>query len=104
MLLFRNLRVRTEVVLELPSLPKKRRKTQLPEDDQISKARASCGFSVNSPDMAGPTNPKNHYDSLRTEIDGYIKYSDRWSIVWANVYYLLRGKTRGGFVAPIKKD
>lgn len=48
-------------------------------------------FSVNSSDMAGATDPKNHYNSLRTEIDGYIKYSHRWSVVWANVYYILRG-------------
>ena len=41
--------------------------------------------------MPEPTSPKDHYDSLKTEIDGYIKYSHRWSIVWAIVYYILRG-------------
>ena len=41
--------------------------------------------------MPEPTDPKDHYDSLKTEIDGYIKYSHRWSIVWAIVYYILRG-------------
>ena len=30
------------------------------------------------------------YDSLKTEIDGYIKYSRLWSAVWAVVYYGLR--------------
>jgi hypothetical protein len=41
--------------------------------------------------MPEPTDPKDHYDILKTEIDGYIKYSHRWSIVWAIVYYILRG-------------
>jgi hypothetical protein len=41
--------------------------------------------------MPEPTSPKDHYDSLKTEIDGYIKYSHRWSIIWAIVYYILRG-------------
>lgn len=40
--------------------------------------------------MPEPAHPKNHYDSLKREVDGYIKYSHTWSIVWANVYYLLR--------------
>jgi hypothetical protein len=33
----------------------------------------------------------DHYDCPKTEIDGYIKYSHQWSIVWATVYYILRG-------------
>ena len=41
--------------------------------------------------MPEPADPQEHYDSLKTEIDGYIKYSHRWSIVWAIVYYTLRG-------------
>lgn len=41
--------------------------------------------------MAQPTDPISHYESLKTEIDGYINYSHRWSIVWASVYYLMRG-------------
>lgn len=40
--------------------------------------------------MPEPAHPKNHYDSLKREVDGYIKYSHTWSIVWANVNYLLR--------------
>ena len=41
--------------------------------------------------MAQPTDPTNHYESPKTEIDGYINYSRRWSILWAAVYYMLRG-------------
>lgn len=41
--------------------------------------------------MSEPTDPTSHYDCLKEEIDGYIKYSHTWSIVWAYVYYMLRG-------------
>lgn len=34
--------------------------------------------------------PPNAYECLKTEIDGYIKYSYIWMRVWAAVYYSLR--------------
>jgi hypothetical protein len=61
-------------------------------------------FSVNSSNMPEPTDPKDHYDSLKTEIDGYIKYSHRWSIVWAIVYYILRGALIAAAACVAAKD
>jgi len=56
----------------------------------FGRSRELLVFSVNCSDMPEPAHPKNHYDNLKREVDGYIKYSHTWSIVWANVYYLLR--------------
>lgn len=40
------------------------------------------------PEMPVPSDTP--YESLKTEIDGYIDYSRTWMRVWACVYYLLR--------------
>ncbi len=40
--------------------------------------------------MAFPSPSFNPYDTLRSEIDSYIKYSRVWMRVWALIYYGLR--------------
>lgn len=42
--------------------------------------------SIDMPDIL-----ESPYESLKGEVDGYIKYSRFWAAVWAVVYYLLRG-------------
>jgi hypothetical protein len=44
---------------------------------------------MNPTDPLEPPEP-SPYECLKTEVDGYIKYSYTWMRVWAAVYYTLR--------------